>query len=259
MPLDRRPGRVANTRELVIRRTPYIVPYRVKGEVVQIITILHSAQRWPDRLPQEDISRRREGPSSKEKASIPWASQEPKKKGQSVRHAITFIGIALMISNTAVGGDFTNARIHPRRNIGVEAVSMNNGENPFQYCRRVGTDDNPGDVPVSLAPAFAKVFGVRMTPAEIQRNSSFRCYRGKVMGCMVGANLNCGKAETSKTSQGGDEWCRSHPDDVMIPMAATGHATIFSWRCSGDRAVPAKVISKVDDQRFEVINWKPLN
>ena len=46
-----RPGRVADTRELVIPRTPYIVPYRVKGDFVQIITILHSAQRWPDRLP----------------------------------------------------------------------------------------------------------------------------------------------------------------------------------------------------------------
>jgi addiction module RelE/StbE family toxin len=46
-----RPGRVPGTRELVILRTPFIVPYRVKGDVVQIITILHSAQRWPDRLP----------------------------------------------------------------------------------------------------------------------------------------------------------------------------------------------------------------
>jgi addiction module RelE/StbE family toxin len=44
-------GRVAGTRELVISSTPYIVPYRVKGDVVQIITILHGAQRWPDRLP----------------------------------------------------------------------------------------------------------------------------------------------------------------------------------------------------------------
>jgi predicted transcriptional regulator len=32
-------------------RTRYIVPYRVKGDVVQIITVLHSAQRWPDILP----------------------------------------------------------------------------------------------------------------------------------------------------------------------------------------------------------------
>jgi addiction module RelE/StbE family toxin len=46
-----RPGRVAGTRELVILRTPYIVPYRVTGDVVQIITILHGAQRWPDRSP----------------------------------------------------------------------------------------------------------------------------------------------------------------------------------------------------------------
>ncbi len=46
-----RPGRVADTRELVISSAPYIVPYRVKDDAVQIITILHSAQRWPDRLP----------------------------------------------------------------------------------------------------------------------------------------------------------------------------------------------------------------
>jgi toxin ParE1/3/4 len=46
-----RPGRVADTRELVVAGTPYIVPYRVFSDVVQIITVLHSAQRWPDRFP----------------------------------------------------------------------------------------------------------------------------------------------------------------------------------------------------------------
>jgi plasmid stabilization system protein ParE len=46
-----RPGRVKGTRELVIPGTPYIVPYRIKSGVAQIITVLHSAQRWPDRLP----------------------------------------------------------------------------------------------------------------------------------------------------------------------------------------------------------------
>jgi addiction module RelE/StbE family toxin len=46
-----RPGRVAGTRELVISGTPYIVPYRVKGDAVQIITVLHSAQRWPAQFP----------------------------------------------------------------------------------------------------------------------------------------------------------------------------------------------------------------
>jgi addiction module RelE/StbE family toxin len=50
-PMIGRPGRVADTRELIISGTPYIVPYRIKGEFVQIITVLHSAQRWPDRFP----------------------------------------------------------------------------------------------------------------------------------------------------------------------------------------------------------------
>jgi len=42
---------VAGTRELVIVGTPYIVPYRVENDAVQIITVLHGAQKWPDRLP----------------------------------------------------------------------------------------------------------------------------------------------------------------------------------------------------------------
>lgn len=43
-----RPGRIADTRELVISGTPYIVPYQVEDDVVQVITILHSSQKWPD-------------------------------------------------------------------------------------------------------------------------------------------------------------------------------------------------------------------
>jgi toxin ParE1/3/4 len=42
-----RPGRIAETRELVIKTTPYIVPYRVRGEDVQILAVLHGARRWP--------------------------------------------------------------------------------------------------------------------------------------------------------------------------------------------------------------------
>jgi len=41
-----RPGRVPETRELVI--PPYIVAYRVKGATIQILRVLHSAKEWPD-------------------------------------------------------------------------------------------------------------------------------------------------------------------------------------------------------------------
>ena len=44
-----RAGRVPHTRELVVSGTPYIVPYRVTGDVVEIVAVLHASRRWPDR------------------------------------------------------------------------------------------------------------------------------------------------------------------------------------------------------------------
>jgi toxin ParE1/3/4 len=45
-----RPGRVYGTRELVIQSTPYIVAYRFKGSIVEILALLHGARRWPTQL-----------------------------------------------------------------------------------------------------------------------------------------------------------------------------------------------------------------
>lgn len=42
-----RPGRVPETRELVVPNTPYIVPYRVKGKTVDILRVFHASRRWP--------------------------------------------------------------------------------------------------------------------------------------------------------------------------------------------------------------------
>ncbi len=49
-PAAGRPGRVANTRELTITGTPYILPYRVRGEMVEILRVLHGARKWPEEL-----------------------------------------------------------------------------------------------------------------------------------------------------------------------------------------------------------------
>ena len=43
-----RQGRVGGTRELVISRTPYIVPYRVRGDQVEILAVFHGARKWPE-------------------------------------------------------------------------------------------------------------------------------------------------------------------------------------------------------------------
>lgn len=42
-----RPGRVLGTRELVIPNTPYIIPYRVRRERLELIAVFHGHQQWP--------------------------------------------------------------------------------------------------------------------------------------------------------------------------------------------------------------------
>jgi toxin ParE1/3/4 len=45
-----RPGRVFGTRELVIPDTPYIVPYRVHRDRLELIAIFHGYQEWPSKF-----------------------------------------------------------------------------------------------------------------------------------------------------------------------------------------------------------------
>ena len=45
-----RPGRAAGTRELIVTGTPYVVPYRLKADEVEILRVYHAARRWPSRL-----------------------------------------------------------------------------------------------------------------------------------------------------------------------------------------------------------------
>ncbi len=49
-PRKGRLGRVPATFELVVTGTPYIVAYRILGEEIQILTVLHAAQSWPNSL-----------------------------------------------------------------------------------------------------------------------------------------------------------------------------------------------------------------
>jgi toxin ParE1/3/4 len=46
-PLMGREGRVKGTREMVIRRSPFILVYRVRRKRIEILRLLHGAQQWP--------------------------------------------------------------------------------------------------------------------------------------------------------------------------------------------------------------------
>jgi len=45
------PGRKDGTRELIVRkgswRSGYILPYRVRGERVELLAVIHGAREWP--------------------------------------------------------------------------------------------------------------------------------------------------------------------------------------------------------------------
>ena len=42
-----RPGRIVGTRELVVAGTPYIIPYRIRRDRLELIAALHGRQKWP--------------------------------------------------------------------------------------------------------------------------------------------------------------------------------------------------------------------
>jgi len=50
-PFAGRRGKVKNTRELVIPRLPYLLPYHIEDNTIFILAVIHTARLWP---PHED-------------------------------------------------------------------------------------------------------------------------------------------------------------------------------------------------------------
>jgi addiction module RelE/StbE family toxin len=46
-PVIGREGRLADSRELVVTGTPFIVIYRLRMPMVQVLRVLHHARQWP--------------------------------------------------------------------------------------------------------------------------------------------------------------------------------------------------------------------
>lgn len=42
-----RTGRVRGTRELVVSGTPFVIVYRVRLDIVQVLRVVHHARKWP--------------------------------------------------------------------------------------------------------------------------------------------------------------------------------------------------------------------
>lgn len=123
------------------------------------------------------------------------------------------------------------------------------------YCPNPA-HSRPEKVPPDLVARVASAFNI---DAAAVRDAAFvRCVGGKLMGCTIGANLVCDKADTRRTLPGATAWCRDHPGSADIPMAATSHATIYAWSCRGRRAIAGKTVLTVDPQGYIAENWQVI-
>ena len=132
---------------------------------------------------------------------------------------------------------------------------------PFAYCAAVDTIDAPDarytgpQYPASVVDGLAKASGHPVASGA----APWRCVGGAVWACTVGANLPCGKIDTSKTaSDAMNGYCASNPDSPFIPAYISGHDTAYEWSCDGAKAVAGRQVITVDARGFGQQYWYRL-
>ncbi|HEV3247101.1 MAG TPA: hypothetical protein VG124_07845 [Beijerinckiaceae bacterium] len=132
-------------------------------------------------------------------------------------------------------------------------------------CASLGNDDTLRDYQPSLRGGTVKAFramfpGAKMPPddAILQAQAKFRCMNGKAHVCFVGANLPCGKLNTSRQNEGAENFCRSDPEADFVPMAATGHDSVYSYRCHDGKAEVLRATYELDERGFAKSLWMAL-
>lgn len=137
-------------------------------------------------------------------------------------------------------------------------------DDPAPYCAAVGTIDKPDrryagePVPDWIARALMRATDAPPT-AELSffKHAAWRCERGRVLACSYGANIPCNRKADPRRRPGAGErgFCRDHPGADLIPAVATGHATVFEWRCRGTRPVIARQVLEIDRRGFPAAFW----
>ena len=149
----------------------------------------------------------------------------------------------------------------PRQAVAADSIEQSSAA---MSCLRAGNDDTVRSYAPSLRAGFLKAYkrlfpDSREKPDEAElKTAVFRCMDGHLLACFVGANLPCGKLDTSKENKGATAFCRQNPKANTVPMSATGHDTIYFFACSNGIAKIKEQNWKVDGRGFGVDLWKPM-
>jgi len=132
-------------------------------------------------------------------------------------------------------------------------------------CASLRNDDTLRDYQPSLRTGTVKAFramfpGAKTPPddAMLQAQAKFRCMNGKTYVCFVGANLPCGKLNTSPQNEGAEVFCRTNPEADFVPMVATGHDSIYAYRCHDGKPEVLHVSYETDERGFAKSLWMVL-
>jgi hypothetical protein len=144
--------------------------------------------------------------------------------------------------------------------IGADVSSATAIEDPFAYCLRVGTVDEPtgggSPVPAALVPYLRTAIGLSADAPITPEGVYWRCMDRSVFVCAVGANIRCDtKADRAKRNLGADNYCRENPNAAFVPAYATGHNGIYEWSCAAGSARRGKRLVELDARGYRIDFW----
>jgi hypothetical protein len=138
---------------------------------------------------------------------------------------------------------------------------------PFAYCAAVATLDAPDaryngpEMPSAIIEGLIQQGIVSAdAPPEFQKAAVWRCMNGQVWVCHFGANLPClDKANISQipTSEM-EDFCKANPTADNIPVAVTGRATVYEWKCAAGNPEVIRQVFQVDPQEYLADFWYEL-
>jgi hypothetical protein len=129
---------------------------------------------------------------------------------------------------------------------------------PAAYCAKVVNDDETRPPPATLVFKAARALGMSKPDDTFQRITVWRCMNSRVLVCYIGANIPCYKPDEAQALKGATEFCHEQPDAIGVPMAATGHGTIYMWSCRGTDAVAKPTKFSLDARGFIAELWKAI-
>jgi hypothetical protein len=132
-------------------------------------------------------------------------------------------------------------------------------------CARVRNDDTVRSFDPSLREGLLRAYGRLFPRARMPRNDQefqagahIRCMDGRLSACFTGANLPCEKMSTARDNKGAWAFCQTNPYAPFVPAFATGHDSIYSYRCAAGRAEINGTTFPLDARGFAATLWTPV-